>query len=375
MQSLTSTDTLTIKLAATPVINPSFFGAYIDSTLAGGITADASIPPTATTGTTPVTVLAAPTAGTTRHLASFVMNNPNASSITASIMLNGVAGVVFTLQAGETIQYGKNMDQWVVKTSGGADKQALSLNWGQIGGTLSQQADLQAALDAKVDENAAITPSGATNKLVRYDAKGLVVSGVDANAAGVGLGNVTNDAQTKAVVVPNTAPAAGQVLVGNAGGTAYAPKTLSGMVTITEEGVATVPNATAEAAGAMSAALYTATKALTDTEPAALEGTALTDADSTIQPFSDAVSQYQDRATLTQNRTTTLGTTSAVAGMLVRIVRAAGLANTRAIANGGTGGGTLFTFSASAAKAIEATFFYNGAYWLLVGWRYVRGMP
>jgi hypothetical protein len=44
----------------------------------------------------------------------------------------------------------------------------------------------------------------------------------------VGLGSVTNDAQTKASVVPNTAPSAGQILVGNAGGTAYAPVTLSG---------------------------------------------------------------------------------------------------------------------------------------------------
>lgn len=44
----------------------------------------------------------------------------------------------------------------------------------------------------------------------------------------VGLGSVTNDAQTKASIAPNTAPAAGQILVGNAGGTAYAPQSVSG---------------------------------------------------------------------------------------------------------------------------------------------------
>ncbi|NDG18437.1 MAG: hypothetical protein EB117_09215 [Betaproteobacteria bacterium] len=44
----------------------------------------------------------------------------------------------------------------------------------------------------------------------------------------VGLGNVTNDAQTKASVVPNTLPSAGQILVGNAGGTAYGPVTVTG---------------------------------------------------------------------------------------------------------------------------------------------------
>jgi len=58
----------------------------------------------------------------------------------------------------------------------------------------------------------------------------------------VGLGNVTNDAQTKAAVVPNTAPAAGQILVGNAGGTAYAPVSASGDVTISSTGAHTIAN-------------------------------------------------------------------------------------------------------------------------------------
>jgi len=53
------------------------------------------------------------------------------------------------------------------------------------------------------------------------------------------LDNVTNDAQTKAAVVPNTAPAAGQIPVGNAGGTAYAPTSLSGDATMTSAGVVT----------------------------------------------------------------------------------------------------------------------------------------
>lgn len=66
------------------------------------------------------------------------------------------------------------------------------------------------------------------------------------------LGNVTNDAQTKAAIVPNTAPSSGQVLVGNAGGTAYAPQSLSGDATLTNAGVLTVTktNGTAFAASA-----------------------------------------------------------------------------------------------------------------------------
>jgi hypothetical protein len=55
-------------------------------------------------------------------------------------------------------------------------------------------------------------------------------------ASSVGLGSVTNDAQTKASVVPNTAPSSGQIPVGNAGGTAYAPVTVSGDGTLASTG-------------------------------------------------------------------------------------------------------------------------------------------
>jgi riboflavin synthase alpha subunit len=68
---------------------------------------------------------------------------------------------------------------------------------------------------------------------------GHALSGnVTVTATDVSLGSVTNDAQTKAAVVPNTAPSAGQVLVGNSGGTAYGPVTLSGC-TLTSAGVMT----------------------------------------------------------------------------------------------------------------------------------------
>lgn len=56
------------------------------------------------------------------------------------------------------------------------------------------------------------------------------------------LDNVTNDAQTKAAIVPNTAPAAGRILVGNAGGTAYGVVAISGDGAITAAGVLTIAN-------------------------------------------------------------------------------------------------------------------------------------
>jgi hypothetical protein len=75
--------------------------------------------------------------------------------------------------------------------------------WGGVTGTLSNQTDLQTALDGKVDENTAIT--GATKTKVTYDSKGLVTAGSDATTADIA--DSTNkryvtDAQL--VVVGNT---------------------------------------------------------------------------------------------------------------------------------------------------------------------------
>jgi hypothetical protein len=67
---------------------------------------------------------------------------------------------------------------------------------------------------------------------------GASLTGITATQ--VGLGNVSNDVQTKAAIVPNTLPSAGQLLIGNAGGTAYAPLSMSGDVTITSAGVTAI---------------------------------------------------------------------------------------------------------------------------------------
>jgi hypothetical protein len=75
--------------------------------------------------------------------------------------------------------------------------------WGGITGTLSNQTDLQTALDGKVDENSAIT--GATKTKVTYDQKGLVTAGADATTADIASSTdkrYVTDAQL--VVVGNT---------------------------------------------------------------------------------------------------------------------------------------------------------------------------
>jgi hypothetical protein len=81
-------------------------------------------------------------------------------------------------------------------------------NWGDIGGTLSAQTDLQTALDGKVDENTPIT--GATKTKVTYDAKGLVTSGADATTSDIGEGSNLYyldervDDRVNALIVPGT---------------------------------------------------------------------------------------------------------------------------------------------------------------------------
>jgi hypothetical protein len=75
--------------------------------------------------------------------------------------------------------------------------------WGDIVGTLSDQTDLQTALDGKVDENVAIT--GSTKTKITYDAKGLVTGGADATTADIAdSANKRYVTDAQLVVIGNT---------------------------------------------------------------------------------------------------------------------------------------------------------------------------
>lgn len=107
------------------------------------------------------------------------------STIAVSGQSNVVAdttGDTLTLVAGSniTITTDATTDSITISSSGGGGG---STAWGTITGTLSNQTDLQTALDGKVDENAAIT--GATKTKITYDAKGLVTAGADAAIADI----------------------------------------------------------------------------------------------------------------------------------------------------------------------------------------------
>lgn len=91
----------------------------------------------------------------------------------------GPSGVVQTIVAGTNVTV-DNTDPAnpIVNAT-----PSSSVAWGDITGTLSDQTDLQTALDGKVDENATIT--GATKTKITYDAKGLVTAGADATTADI----------------------------------------------------------------------------------------------------------------------------------------------------------------------------------------------
>lgn len=92
-------------------------------------------------------------------------------------------------------------------------------------------------------------------------------------------------------------------------------------------------------------------------------GTITNTASSTIQR-SARVSLYR-APTLGQNTTVTIGTTGAVTGDRLRIVRSDVSAFTLALVNGGAGAGTLATIIASKAGFIYA--FFDGTNWIYDG--------
>jgi hypothetical protein len=91
-------------------------------------------------------------------------------------------------------------------------------------------------------------------------------------------------------------------------------------------------------------------------------GAALTDASATIQ-IADGGRRVLPASTLSANRTITLGTTGAVNGNVIEIVRLDVGAFTLAIVNGGAGAGTLATMAVSARE--YAKFKFDGSNWSL----------
>jgi hypothetical protein len=91
-------------------------------------------------------------------------------------------------------------------------------------------------------------------------------------------------------------------------------------------------------------------------------GTALTDTATTTVQRAAKRTSFLLAGTMSQGETITLGTTGALIGDVVRIIRTSTSAQTAAIVNGGGGAGTLVTLPVSVINFAEARF--DGTNWL-----------
>lgn len=174
---------------------------------------------------------------------------------TGATTQSGAANAILPTQTANSGKYlttdGNNVS-WASVSAG-------ATTWGSITGTLSNQTDLQSALDGKAPSttgtsilagngtggfSSVTVGSGLTYATGTLSAAVTSVAGktgaVTLTSSDVGLGNVTNDTQTKAAIVPNTVPSAGQILAGNAGGTAFAAVSVTGDATLASTGALTV---------------------------------------------------------------------------------------------------------------------------------------
>lgn len=121
------------------------------------------------------------------------------------------------------------------RTGAQLTRDGLVLVWNDSGGA-GVLGTLQAPTNSSGDP--LWTLPSASGTLLLTNGSGSSLTGLTKTQ--VGLTNVTDHAQTQAAIVPNTAPSAGQVLVGNAGGTAYAPVAASGDATLASTGALTL---------------------------------------------------------------------------------------------------------------------------------------
>jgi hypothetical protein len=219
-----------------PVTDASFN--YVLSANPGA--ADRTLTIGSKTGDTNLTLIGSSMAGNTSNAFSFELRNAS-DTLTQNLVLSWDLGpgkwywnYWSTLDSDYVVAFSIKPATNAVDFENGLN--AATINGGTYSGNSSgtNTGDQDLSLYALTSALAGYVP-------VTRTVNGHALSGnVTVTASDVSLGGVTNDVQTKAAIVPNTAPSSAQVLVGNAGGTAYAPVSLSGKVTITSAGVASV---------------------------------------------------------------------------------------------------------------------------------------
>jgi hypothetical protein len=166
----------------------------------------------------------------------FTLANPVATSF-PKITSTGV--VTLEDAATHKTSLGLNTTNWDTAYT---DRMKWDTSLGISGGTTGQG---RTALGATTAGGSLFTLANpASTSWIKVGSTGTItLEDAATTKSSLSLNNVTNDAQTKASVMPNTAPLAGYLPIGNAGGTAYVPTSIQGNgshIDLTSTGVMTV---------------------------------------------------------------------------------------------------------------------------------------
>jgi hypothetical protein len=176
-----------------------------------------------------------------------LMINPMTTA--GDVVYGGASGLPTRLGIGTALQVlqtnaGATAPEWVGVTGTGNVARATSPTF--------VTPVLGAATATSINGLTVTSSTGAltiTNSKTLSVSNTLTLAGTDGSTLNIGTGGVLGTAAytaatayTSSTIVPSTAPSAGQILIGNAGGTAYAPFAMSGDVTITSSGTATIAN-------------------------------------------------------------------------------------------------------------------------------------
>lgn len=173
--------------------------------------------------------------------------------------------------------------------------------WGSITGTLSNQTDLQSALDAKLAANTPIT--GATKTKITYDNDGLVTAGADATTADIAAStdkNYVTDAQL--------------TVIGNTSGTNTGDQNLFANVAVSGQNTVAADSTTDTLTLVAGTNVTITTDATTDSVTINASGGGTPGGSDTQVQFNDGGSAFGGDAGLTYNKTTDTLTVPNVTG-------------------------------------------------------------
>jgi hypothetical protein len=249
----------------------SEFGAY--APLASPALSGTPTAPTATGGTN--TTQLATTAFVAAAVAGLGTLYPEVANYAALPAASTVSGAIYVCLAAQGTYFVNRQPAGFYYSNG-----VVWTNLAELDANYFNDANFQLYDNADPTKVVTVNLAGLTTATTRVwtaQDKSITVAGIaDITKTQVGLSNVTNDVQTKAAIMPNTAPSSGQIPVGNAGGTAYAPVSVSGDATLSSAGAVAVGSVQSGATGSTATAGDSSTKLATTAfvQTAVLQGVA-----------------------------------------------------------------------------------------------------